>query len=383
MPIPKPRRIHEVVDRSSGQVYLESSKEPSLASSKGASWVHETPFLPERWGKQAIARGAPSLRHAATRQALSDQRDLRPELFAAVPWRLAQSLWDILGQCNKQTTYAWKLFATAYPEEFRKIAADRVMKVESPLMPMQDYLSLVKSDSLNWGAILTLAATYARVPDLVGLANIPNLIALEIATPLQYEGVEDESDAPMVDLNDRVVRSWSELAQNSAGFANLRVLMLQFQSNISSVALSYLCDLPALQLLVLNGCRAIPAGAAAGFELEGWAVVDMGEVPKSLQSIYQNTLQIDGAEKPTFPIDTPTFSLQIGQKTLKSLRATSKQKHRAVSYNPICLRRSKNYVEPPVKKQRTTSDQRPAGPKRAVMKERKLKDLGGLLQDFL
>ncbi|PYH82013.1 hypothetical protein BO82DRAFT_334985 [Aspergillus uvarum CBS 121591] len=382
MPIPKPKRIHEVVDRNSGQVYLESSKEPSLASSKGASWVHETPFLPERWDKQAMARGAPSLRHAATRQALSNQRNLRPELFAAVPWRLAKSLWDILGQCNKQTTYAWRLLATAYPEEFRKIAADRVMKIESPLMPMQDYLSLVKSDSLSWGAILTLAATYARVPDLVGLANIPNLIALEIATPLQYEGVEDESDAPMVDLNDRVMRSWSELAQNSAGFANLRVLMLQFQSNISSVTLRYLRDLPALQLLVLNGCRAIPAGAAAGFELEGWAVVDMGEVPKSLQSIYQNTLQSDGAEKPTFPVDAPTFSLQVGQ-TLKVLRATSKQKHRAVGYNPICLRRIKDYAEPPVKKQRTTPDQRPAGPKRAVMKERKLKDLGGLLQDFL
>lgn len=98
MPIPKPKRIHEVVDRNSGQVYLESFKEPSLASSKGAAWVHETPFLPEGWDKQPVARGAPSLMHAATRQALSDQRNLRPELFASVPWRLAKSLWDILGQ---------------------------------------------------------------------------------------------------------------------------------------------------------------------------------------------------------------------------------------------------------------------------------------------
>ncbi|RAH70238.1 uncharacterized protein BO66DRAFT_322812 [Aspergillus aculeatinus CBS 121060] len=383
MPIPKPKRIHEVVDRNSGQVYLESFKEPSLASSKGAAWVHETPFLPEGWDKQLVARGAPSLMHAATREALSDQRNLRPELFASVPWRLAKSLWDILGQCNKQTTYAWKLFATAYPEEFGKIASHRAMKVESPLMPMQDYLSLVKGDSLSWCAILTLAATHARVPDLVGLANIPNLIALEIATPLQYEGIQDESEAPMVDLNDRVVRSWSELAQSSAGFVNLRVLMLQFQSDISSVALRYLRDLPALQFMVLNGCPAIPAGAAVGFELEGWTVVDMGEVPTSVQSIYQKTLEIDGAEKSTFPVDAPTFSLQVGQKTLKVLRATSKKTHRAVGYNPICLRRIKDYAEPPVKKQKTTSDQRPAGPKRAVMKERKLKDLGGMLQDFL
>ncbi|PYH46139.1 uncharacterized protein BP01DRAFT_364913 [Aspergillus saccharolyticus JOP 1030-1] len=387
--IPEPlldrERPHEVVDRNSGQVYLQSFEKPSRALSKGASWVHETPFLPEGWKgwEEANARGAPSLRHAAMRQALSDQRDLRPELFVSIPWRIAKSLWDCLGKCKKQTSHAWKVFATAYPEEFRQLAPHRVMKVENPLMAMQDYLGLVRSESLSWKATLTLAATHARVPDLVGLANIPNLVALEIATPLQFEGVQEESEAPMVNLNDRIVRSWAELAQTSKGLANLRVLMLQHQSEISSAALRYLHDLPALQFLVLNGCRVIPVGATVGLELEGWAVVDIGEVPKSLHAIYTKTLEIDGAEQSSLPAEAPMFSLQVGQKTLKVLRATSKQIHQAVGYDPICLRRIKGYTDRPVKRLKAAPPQSSAGPKRAVMKERKLKDLGGMLQDFL
>ncbi|RAL09526.1 uncharacterized protein BO97DRAFT_472386 [Aspergillus homomorphus CBS 101889] len=366
-----------VVDRGSGQVYMESSKEISLAPSKGASWVHETPFLPEGW-EETNAIGAPTLRHAAMRQALSDQRNLRPELFKSVHWRVAKYLWDCLGKCKKQTAYAWKLFATAYPEEFRKVAPHRAMKVESPLMSIQDYLGLVKCESLSWGATLTLAATQVRTPDLVGLANIPNLVALEIATPMLYEGVQEEGEVPMVNLDDRIVRSWSELAQNSKGFANLRVLMLQFQHRISRAALRYFHDFPALQFLVLNHCSVLPVDAVAGFELEGWAVVDMDEVPKTLHSIYQKTLEIDDAEQTSFPLDARIFSLQVGQRTHKVLRASSRQ-----FYRTVCLRRVKAYAERPAKKLKTAPKPLPAGPKRAVMRERKLKDLGGLLQDFL
>lgn len=70
---------------------------PALSLSRGTSWVHESPFLPEGW-EETNERGSPSLKHSAMIQALSDQRVLMPEIFATVPWHIANYLWDCLGR---------------------------------------------------------------------------------------------------------------------------------------------------------------------------------------------------------------------------------------------------------------------------------------------
>ena len=87
----------KTIDWRSGQVYTESTIVPSLSSSKGPSWVHETPFLSRGW-EETSQTGAPSLQHSAMRQVLSDQRNLQPALFVNVPWRIASYLWDCLGR---------------------------------------------------------------------------------------------------------------------------------------------------------------------------------------------------------------------------------------------------------------------------------------------
>lgn len=70
---------------------------PALASSRGTSWVHESPFQPLGW-EEVNDHGTHSLKHSAMRCILSDQRVLTPELFAGVPWHLAKYLWDCLGR---------------------------------------------------------------------------------------------------------------------------------------------------------------------------------------------------------------------------------------------------------------------------------------------
>lgn len=64
---------------------------------RGPSWVHENPYLTIGW-EETSESGAPSLKHSAMRQTLSDQSILTPELFANVPWTIAKYLWDCLGK---------------------------------------------------------------------------------------------------------------------------------------------------------------------------------------------------------------------------------------------------------------------------------------------
>jgi hypothetical protein len=85
------------VDRKSGHVYEEQAMAPGLSYSMGPSWVHESPFCTvERDARHH--KGATALKECAMEQLLSDQRDLTPELFRHIPWRMASRLWDHLGK---------------------------------------------------------------------------------------------------------------------------------------------------------------------------------------------------------------------------------------------------------------------------------------------
>lgn len=85
------------VDRTNGQVYTETTMAPALALSRGTSWVHESPYLPLGW-EDTNEIGSASLKHSAMKRILSDQRALTPEIFATVPWHIANYLWDCLGR---------------------------------------------------------------------------------------------------------------------------------------------------------------------------------------------------------------------------------------------------------------------------------------------
>ncbi|XHG05349.1 hypothetical protein AWENTII_008577 [Aspergillus wentii] len=358
----------------------------TLASLKGPSWVHESPFLTEGWENRSKA-GSPSLKHSAMRKTLSDQRNLTPQLFANVPWRIASYLWDCLGKSRKQTVYMWKLFATAYPIDFRGINQYRSMKIEGPKMSMRDYLGLVKSDSLSWGVALTLANLFARVPELVDIASIKNLVALEIITLSQIATIPEETDAAGATLSDRIVRTWSELAQTSAAFSHLRVLRLYNQEDLSKVALRYMDAFPSLRLIIAHDCPHFTSLVKHGpIELDGWEVSTISQPKKSnedpsepdtLYECYKTSLMdIETQDQPTLR-DTPILDFQVGQ-----INPTRRKKQ-----STVYLERKKNAdstQEPATKKQKlaSTAAKKPKT-KGPVMKDRKAKDLRCLLQDFL
>ncbi|GAQ11135.1 hypothetical protein ALT_8456 [Aspergillus lentulus] len=391
------------LDRKSGQVYEEQAMAPGLSYSMGPSWVHESPFCTvERDARQE--KGTLPLKECAMEQFLSDQRNLTPELFRHIPWRMASRLWDHLGKRQRRTLYMWKLFATVYPAEFQGVAKYRSMKVKWPQMPLREYWSVVKSDTLSWRLVLTLTPSFGRVPELVEIANIKNLVALEITTPLQVMPMLDSSEPHIAGLNDRITRTWSELAETSGAFTHLRILRLYRQPDLTPVGIRYLSALPGLCLIIAHGCPNLKSFLQGeGLDKDRW------EVTTIPQFVVKESMQLEGSEPPTLyecyqtsfragseghaveegilDRDSPVLDFRIVPEGSPGLGK------RGSSSSTIYFQRRKasgsRPPEPPLKKvkmggQSPEKTPRPrSGSRKPVMRERNPRDLRDVLGDFL
>ncbi|GKZ20679.1 hypothetical protein AbraIFM66951_005407 [Aspergillus brasiliensis] len=357
------------IDRRTGQAYREIIIHPSKHAD-GHSWVHESPFLPKGWEETSRA-GAPSLQHCAMKRLLSDQRSLRPEIFAYVPWHIASYLWDCLGKSKRRTLHSWKLFATAYPEQFREVSPYRSYSVRSVELGMPEYWQLVSSDALSWRVLLTLDPSIARIPDLVEIANIQNLVALEISSPPQAWNSGESSG---VTLSNRVIRSWSELQQSSGAFAHLRVLVLYRQRDLSEQILQYLRRFPSLEIVLALDCGNLTRTSRDDFQVEGW-LVDPGS--RQGVALYEQYLLVTQKEaKRSTGLDTaPILNFEINPS--QTVRKAPMKKEKM-----FCFYRDGSNV---YKHERESGQKRPRGhPQMKNKRPDKYRKIGweGLLEDL-
>lgn len=292
--------------------------------------------------------------------------------------------------CNayskKQSLHMWKLLATLHPAQFREVEQYRSMKIEGPKLSMREYLGLTKSENMSWRVVLTLAESYARVPELVGISEIKNLVALDISTPAKT-GTLPETDIQMTALTDRIVRAWSELAQTAGAFTQLRVLILRYQMDLSKVALHYLRDLPNLQLVVAFGCPGI-ASALSKNDIDGWTIAEVKRSPPdTLHEIYEAGCTASNDEDSTFG-KPPVLDFQIGKMMPKVQgRVNNPHSHSAIYLQPRDNAPRRVDPEPNTRKRKEVGyigDQREQPPLRkgkAIMKDR-TKDIGDSLSDF-
>ncbi|RMJ23068.1 hypothetical protein PHISP_06073 [Aspergillus sp. HF37] len=247
------------------------------------------------------------------------------------------------------------------------------MKIEGPKMPMENYLGLVKSDTLRWRLALTVATEYARIPELVEIAALKNIVALEVISPPHAQSISDSEGASMATLNNRVVRTWSELAQSSGAFAYLSILRLHHQTELSGVALHYMRDFPSLRFIIVHNC---PGVASAGDCTEGWEVAAIPELLSctELHDCYTGMIDIGEKGGQMLSQDIPVLDFQIGP----SIHRASKR-----AGTPVCLRRcEESYTpEPAAKKHKAGGPSGRNRSKKRVMKERK-GDLDSVLAEL-
>jgi hypothetical protein len=223
----------------------------------------------------------------------------------------------------------WKLFNTAYPANFSKVAPYYPMLIEYPKMPVRNYLGLIQNDALHWGVTLTLMTGFARTPELVDIANVKNICGLELSTAGGSSVILSEADVQIAALSDRIVRAWSELARTAGAFQHLRVLRLSGQQGLSEAIFSYFRFFPSLRVVGVADCGELVTEAAKELAaMYGWEIKSKqrrrrrdGEAEGSgsldtLFKCYQENMSRDddGSMKPGTSLqpDLPVLDCQIG-----------------------------------------------------------------------
>ncbi|CRG85311.1 hypothetical protein PISL3812_02410 [Talaromyces islandicus] len=355
---------------------------PSLLHGvSGISWEYESPFLEVDY-EERCPIGAPSLKHLAMKQTLRDQRNLSQSLFFQVPWLIAKELWDYLRRSGKRTLHLWKIFCTCYPNEFRQVSPFCRMTVDKPSFLMRDYLNLVKSANCDWATQLVIWTEHAFTPELVEIADVINLVSLEVNTGTTVAYQHDNINQAISTVDDRILRTWAELIESSGAFRHLRILKLNEQRHLTETAFLYLSKFPALEYCIVAMCDALTSKAAiTTAEAHGWqicqdkptgAIYDFSERRVDFPTRWRNEVPAS-LVPPSLPKDIPVLEYIVGQR---------RERLAASSFVYVFRRTHTNTSE---RNKRKPEDRlAPIGRKarKPTMKGRG-KDLSGLLGEFM
>jgi hypothetical protein len=216
---------------------------------------------------------------------------------------------------------------------------------------------------------------------------VTNLISLEVNTSISGRDTPELQDQEVVSLNDRILRTWSELAEKSGAFKHLRVLRLYQQRDLSEQAFCYLSRLPALEYCVLAKCdRMTQASAIKAARSEGWVVIDdipdqtiKQFSPRATEKLYWRIRwrggRPDGQIPASLPSDIPVLEYSIGQRYEKLRNCDIMIMHRNDTNKG-----TKRSLTDTVSSENDRGAQKKT--RKPVLKQRG-KDLSGMLADFL
>ncbi|KAJ5648045.1 hypothetical protein N7490_004417 [Penicillium lividum] len=377
------------------------SEGPQNDFSRGPHWNHESPFLPVDW-ETTQKRGAPSLKHAAMKRVLRDQSELRSEMFADIPWIIAEYLWQCLENCNKRTMHMWKIMTTVYPQ-FREGHPHYHLVTDNCNMkkPLRQYFEIMNSNTCQWRAILSVTHNFTDVADFLAIANVTNLVSLHITSA---KSRKDDSllGTPVQTtdgIQDGVIRSWLEMAETQGSLQHLRVLRLGRQGNLTPHVLPLLRELPELQYIVICQCdhftrklsRYHPIDRQDWIMIDGWIVRRMDWIVEkhgqqkamdelmAIEKIYahgpDDFLDFAGMEplKPhSLGLDLPLMEFELS--------GGFQGPGECSSWDTFFLVRA--VCEPSREKKRAPGEISGPGKKKRVMKDRG-QDLAGVLGQFM
>ncbi|KAJ6096136.1 hypothetical protein N7486_006882 [Penicillium sp. IBT 16267x] len=369
--------------------------------SRGPHWNHESPFLPVDW-ETTQEQGAPSLKHAAMKRVLRDQSALKIEMFEHVPWLIAEHLWDNLDKCMKRTLHMWKIFTTVYPA-FRKKYPCYYMDTVTCKQPLRkNYFEIINSENCVWRGVLSFPSNLAEVADFVAIANVKNLVALQINPTYEVESPAWTGDRAITStdgIQDGVIRGWLEMAETKGSFQHMRFLRMEGQNKLTPHVLPLLRKLPQLQHIVISKCdlftrklnRIHKSKGQDVIEVDGWIVrrqdwivqkegLQTAKQMGAIKDMYNGDCSVDyqhftGMEPLTpssLSLDTPVMDIDISRRYGLSFVENPKQLF--VLVRAAC--------EPPAEKKRSPEKMEGPGSRKRIMKDRG-QDLAGMLGQFM
>ncbi|KAJ5218985.1 uncharacterized protein N7498_001084 [Penicillium cinerascens] len=324
---------------------------PQTDFGRGPHWLHESPFLPHLWETTQDV-GAPSLKHAAMKMALVDQSALKPDLFAQLPWHIAHYLWECLGRCEVG----------------------------------------------NWRTVLAISTAHATTADLVAIGNMKNLVALDIyPAKSRVPKPEDIDEGKGLGLEDRIVRSWLEIAETAGSLQQLRILRLHNQPRLTTKALWMLEKLPNLREVFISECAAFGEviqklnTQRKGVRLGGWiarrinlvradheALAQVQIIRGPLVDVYKDALDTDSRSENNDRGQTPP---NLGR-DIPILEFMLSFAHRGTQYDAsqvIHLTRARQQIE---RKRSPSQGDTSRSQVKRVVRDRGGRDMADVLSDF-
>ncbi|TDZ25003.1 hypothetical protein Cob_v002073 [Colletotrichum orbiculare MAFF 240422] len=268
-------------DQSTGQVFREVvAPRPPDAYYKGRDWSRRNGARPSKgYGGQG-RKGPRSLADIAMHLLaenigdLTEQHLVREDLPRRYLWRI----WRLLenrGVCFQ----AWRVlsrFLLAEDDEKTLNLYRYRQHICRPTDNLRHYTDPLESLNVNFVAHLVIAGSCAfQENELLVLARLKNLAILEIIQPA------NESRAVFPNVDDRLIRGWSEMEDP---FPLLRILRLWSDEATSTYSLEYVTKFPSLVVYDVNGARSDWAGAAEVASEQGW------ETAEPLQGPHESLL---------------------------------------------------------------------------------------------
>ncbi|KAJ9638094.1 uncharacterized protein PV06_04923 [Exophiala oligosperma] len=325
--IAKPQ-LEPKYDPDSGQVYQE--REIRFVSKRNTDWTRE------RVGRDVIHRDRPpekgtrSLAETAIFELARHSEDLTPEHFASVPWPMARRIWDRLVSRGRHSFHIWRIFAVSYPgaEEFGHPDYRHRVDILHPTLPYTDYFTGITSNDLNWLACLRVSPKQMSATDMVSIHKVTNLVVLDLS---DGQISLDNRTSP---FDERIMRSWAELAEAGQAFQLLRVILFGWQEHICKWLFKYVDVFPSLCHVIVTDCPRMhqrnrrewePFSTAAGWDARHAKrsakdlrpIVERGEAGKGYvcgfydesQSVYEDLVH---PRRPDLVERLPLLDTEIG-----------------------------------------------------------------------
>lgn len=234
-------------DVLSGQVFTESSVR--IAKKHGSDWIGEykTPSL-LKISAHRNELGTRTLQKTTITQLARNMRSLTPDHLRGVPWGVAEKLWDEIIAIRGESFHAWRVLAGSHGDNFNTLKHRYYIDIRRPPLPFADYFKGLTSPSLEWLTCLRISPKYVDKADLVKIAGIKNLAILDLSDNLATVDLSPSR------FDERVFKTWAELARQEGAFKHLRVLLFGWQPALSIWIFKYLNTFPALRLLVTTAC---------------------------------------------------------------------------------------------------------------------------------
>jgi hypothetical protein len=188
-----------------------------------------------------------------------------------------------------ESFHAWRTFATVYPgaEEFGRRRYRHLLRLRQLPLPLVSYYQDFTSPETRWHICLRVSPNQLNTQDLVSIHSILNLAILDLS------GSGNEYGDVVSNFDERLMRSWAELAATGQAFQQLRGLMFGWQENLSDWLFKYTPRFPSLCYIIITDCPKLhqrnraewePAASAAG-----WEAQHAKRSAKSLRPILTNS----------------------------------------------------------------------------------------------